>query len=413
MNGPIDQRTPLDFLRLIRNHPDLQYMYLNSPGGSVSSALIIADYVFEMKINTFIRSEEVCYSACAYIFFAGNFRNASAGKLGVHQVSSNGYSDESNLQIALADILSALNKYNVNMKVLEYMLATKPDDIYVFNEYELETLSLNISKEQKDKGAPKDNNAPDILLSYSAARISNKIVEITEKDFGKSLKVNGEILHENYLISLEEIITIDDRKVLLGSSHEGGNMCESQYFLLYVSREGSVKFDGPLDSCVRFEYTIDKSEIIFKEPEAPGKIGTTWIWKPDAGLTSKDDVHYKPDSNNGWDALQRNGIDHPATLFSYPEIESEISELLGESYNTYRDILTVGNGTLEDGYYFGQACMAHNCDVTGAIIIADFSKRTVFLAWKPEKEKIAVRPPVSDWPSVYRKRLASWAKQWN
>lgn len=66
--GPIDLRSALTFRRAIDNHPSIKSLLLNSVGGSVYTALLIADDVHRAKLATFIPADSRCYSACVYIF---------------------------------------------------------------------------------------------------------------------------------------------------------------------------------------------------------------------------------------------------------------------------------------------------------------------------------------------------------
>ena len=143
LDGQIDLRSALNFRRAFDAHPEIERLYLDSVGGSVQIALLIADDVQRAGISTFIESNAECYSACAFIFFAGKIRQVD-GRLGVHQVSAASERvDSQNLQINLSDIVEALNKYGVDPEVLEYMLRTPADEIYIFTGQEIARLNLN------------------------------------------------------------------------------------------------------------------------------------------------------------------------------------------------------------------------------------------------------------------------------
>lgn len=49
LNGDIDLRTPLAFKRAIQKYPDTRIVALASNGGSVQSALLIAEDVYEKR----------------------------------------------------------------------------------------------------------------------------------------------------------------------------------------------------------------------------------------------------------------------------------------------------------------------------------------------------------------------------
>src|SRR5687767_2758035 len=76
LNGEIGETAVLDFRRALAAFPDVNTLVLNSPGGVVVNALLIADMAHERGFSTYIPPKAGCYSACAYIFFAGLQRQA-------------------------------------------------------------------------------------------------------------------------------------------------------------------------------------------------------------------------------------------------------------------------------------------------------------------------------------------------
>ena len=131
--GEIDFRTPLSFERILENIPNPRVLVLDSPGGSVHSALAVASRVRSMGLKTIVREDDGCYSACSMIFFAGRTRVAY-GELGVHQISySSGDDDLVSGQFALADIFEVLTEFDVPTEVMAIMLRTPPEKMYVFS----------------------------------------------------------------------------------------------------------------------------------------------------------------------------------------------------------------------------------------------------------------------------------------
>ena len=73
--------------RALRTH-DVDTIILASDGGSVAEGLRMAGIIFDKKLATYVPNfpgVEGCYSACAFMFFAGQDKQ-SDGRLGVHQV---------------------------------------------------------------------------------------------------------------------------------------------------------------------------------------------------------------------------------------------------------------------------------------------------------------------------------------
>jgi len=145
LNAEIDSVTPRDLDRAIAARPGVRILVLNSPGGAVDSALVVAQEVKRRGLRTYVPKRMGCYSACAYIFFAGADRQVD-GELGVHQISTE-VNDLVLAQTTLGDVLDALYEFGVRQQVVSYMLRTPPEGMYVFSARELQELGIN-------RGAP-------------------------------------------------------------------------------------------------------------------------------------------------------------------------------------------------------------------------------------------------------------------
>jgi hypothetical protein len=141
LNAEIAPTTPGDLDRALDARPNARTLVLNSPGGAVDSALVIAQEVRRRGLKTYVPDGMGCYSACAYIFFAGENRIAD-GELGVHQISQD-VADIVLTQVTIGDILDALDEFGVQHQVISYMLRTPPEDMYVFSHLELSELGIN------------------------------------------------------------------------------------------------------------------------------------------------------------------------------------------------------------------------------------------------------------------------------
>ncbi len=130
----------LDFRRVLRLRPEATDLVLASPGGSVNEALLIAHQVADLKLATSVPTGTGCYSACAYIFFAGESRVA-VGELGVHQVYGDGV-DASGAQTVLSDVLDALAEFDVPQDVISAMLRTLPGEMHVLTASELALVNI-------------------------------------------------------------------------------------------------------------------------------------------------------------------------------------------------------------------------------------------------------------------------------
>lgn len=138
--GEIDTELLISFGVEMKRHPGITKVTLRSPGGKVYPALMIADLVHKGGLSTEVPSAEICASACALIFMAGNARKVS-GYLGVHQVY--GVNDPSVTQTTISDLYATLANYNVHPRFIELMLRTPPSEMYWFSEDELSDYGIN------------------------------------------------------------------------------------------------------------------------------------------------------------------------------------------------------------------------------------------------------------------------------
>ncbi|HHY51491.1 MAG TPA: hypothetical protein GYA10_17290 [Alphaproteobacteria bacterium] len=142
MNGEVTHTLAADFQRALAARPDAKVLVLNSPGGYVDNALQVARVVHEQGMTTVVAKGMGCYSACAYIFFAGPKRYVE-GELGVHQISAE-VADLVLAQTTLGDVLDALDQFGVQQPIISVMLKTPPEDMYVFTESEVAELGINV-----------------------------------------------------------------------------------------------------------------------------------------------------------------------------------------------------------------------------------------------------------------------------
>jgi hypothetical protein len=141
LNDEIGNSTARDFEKALAARPDATVLILNSPGGYVDTALVIANEVRQRGMITIVPRGSGCYSACAYIYFAG-IRRQVDGELGVHQI----YTEVADLvyaQTTLSDILDALDAYGVQQAIISHMLRTPPEDMYVFTKTEIINWDIN------------------------------------------------------------------------------------------------------------------------------------------------------------------------------------------------------------------------------------------------------------------------------
>lgn len=118
---------------------------LDSTGGSLHDALLIGRVLRHAGIETQVRDNDICFSACPYLFAGGATRVAQRqARLGVHQTSDADAEDQKSpaiiaeqLQASEARVIGYLDEMGVGLGLLRPALATPPDRIHVLSAQEL------------------------------------------------------------------------------------------------------------------------------------------------------------------------------------------------------------------------------------------------------------------------------------
>lgn len=142
LNAEIDEGTPRAFRQALEARPEARIVALNSPGGSVDAAITVAWEIHKRGLATYVPAGMGCYSACAYMFFAGTERQVS-GELGVHQISSE-IADLVLAQTTLGDVIDALQSFGAHPQVISHMLRTPPSDMYIFSAEQLTEYNIQL-----------------------------------------------------------------------------------------------------------------------------------------------------------------------------------------------------------------------------------------------------------------------------
>lgn len=155
-------RTPLSFERVLTQVENPRFLFLNSPGGNVSSALAIASRVNSLGLVTVVPEGAKCFSACSLIFFSGAQRIA-IGDLGVHQIrAAEGEGNLSSGQFAIADIIEVLDGFDVPAEVLTIMFRTPAEEMYVFSPEENRRFGFLEDEPRRSTTAPDKMPNPSI-----------------------------------------------------------------------------------------------------------------------------------------------------------------------------------------------------------------------------------------------------------
>ena len=143
LDGYIRFESADDFRAALEAFPDVKVLDLHSQGGNVGGGLRIAEEVFARRIDTYVGDQNWCYSACSYVFFAGEERVA-AGEIGVHQIVPNAETvTQIEFERATQGLVRALKTYLVPQQVIDDMLATPNGEMRVYSRWASEALGIN------------------------------------------------------------------------------------------------------------------------------------------------------------------------------------------------------------------------------------------------------------------------------
>ncbi|MGD1881258.1 MAG: hypothetical protein ACFB11_02890 [Paracoccaceae bacterium] len=141
--GQGDAERIMDLLNLAEPAPET--LILQSPGGSVTDALVLGRHIRDQGLRTKMLRGEFCFSACPYVLAGGAVRDIEAGaSVGVHQhyfgqstILPATFAVE-DIQRGQAEVMVYLDDMGIDALVMQHALSTPPDEIYVLLPEELE-----------------------------------------------------------------------------------------------------------------------------------------------------------------------------------------------------------------------------------------------------------------------------------
>jgi hypothetical protein len=134
--GTIGQGSVNAVQKIIDTVPTATTLILDSDGGRLAEAEELALRVRQQHLDTYV--EEVCLSACTYVFLAGEHRELSdTAELGFHQPSSTGITTDGRKQMA-QQMTEYYRSAGVREWFIDQVLATAPEDMWYPTRRELE-----------------------------------------------------------------------------------------------------------------------------------------------------------------------------------------------------------------------------------------------------------------------------------
>lgn len=207
-------------------------------------------------------------------------------------------------------------------------------------------------------------------------------VTIVEGGTGSAaLVVDGEILHENGVIFLDEAVQeIGGVAVLTGVAGAGGNACGATSFVLALPEGGKAGLFGPLDGCREFALQVQPEALVFATEPLPSQSGEVWVWTLASGLSEASPEEFAGD--RGWDAFAGLARQHPVEAMKLTPVLAALKAGLGPDYPDFAErISDLGSGDLTAAGYLGQACLKYSCDEDWAVLYLDPVHQDVFAAW--------------------------------
>ena len=158
----IEKNDSFELRKALRNH-DIDTLVLSSRGGSVWEGLSMAGIIHDKGLTTYVPKLGLdgrgdCASACSFMFFAGNTREAE-GEVGVHQFYSGSASESAEIgeteeiaQFTVSEIIGFLNEFETPPFVFERMF--QQSEMYYFDNREMKQIARTVtplSQEQRSE----------------------------------------------------------------------------------------------------------------------------------------------------------------------------------------------------------------------------------------------------------------------
>jgi len=226
------------------------------------------------------------------------------------------------------------------------------------------------------------------------------------------LTVDKKELLKDHNIDIKEIGLLANAGFAIGANGSGGNACDEQLFVLSFVQGAPTRIDGPY-TCRPVKYKVERDRIVVEEPPSPDADGSRWTWTAN-GFGPPETLKLAVTSGKGWNALRSRSIQHPCDLLRHEEFVTQFTKLLGQSRYSSVPNIFCGPGSVQykGDVLVGEACQAHECDETSALVAIDLASQKVTVALKDRDNPPFVSPQDADWPAVARNDLREWRAKW-
>ncbi|MBY2943107.1 hypothetical protein HF264_25980 [Rhizobium leguminosarum] len=257
-----------------------------------------------------------------------------------------------------------------------------------------------------------------VVIANAAAavdiqKIAGHEIAVEGTAFDNELKVDGRSIHKDAIIGFKEIAIVDGTPALIGYSANGGNACDSSPFVLSFPPGGEPKMDGPIDTCFSVEHQVEGDRILFSTNPGPGHDSERWSWTPKDGIAELAAEPFKANTAADWSNLRERKLKRPSEAFANAGVVASIKNLLGPDFAWYQELMNgVAGGEFKGDDYVGTSCRPHMCSDEAGLLFLASRQKAVYAAWRPDGQKIVVRPPIKQWPEKAKLELRAWARKW-
>lgn len=145
--GKIEESDPFRLTQVLnaakaKNFP-VWGLFLKSDGGNVEAGLQLASIIRQNRLSTHVGANDVCASACFYLFAAGIHRWASTNaRVGVHSASENGLETDKAKAATIHFSRELAETLDVPDAILGKIIRTPPQRIYYLTPQDLATMGV-------------------------------------------------------------------------------------------------------------------------------------------------------------------------------------------------------------------------------------------------------------------------------
>ena len=251
--------------------------------------------------------------------------------------------------------------------------------------------------------------SPVLAAPFEQEIFNHKMKIVSTNAENDKLIVDGRIIYSERFIRIVKIGSLNSYGYAVSDSTNGGNICDSQNFVVVFKPDGAVRLDGPTENCNSIAYSTTATGLLFETVATAEGKGERRTWTPETGFSSPVEIAFQAE-NKGWGQVLDGTLNHPLDVYENRTITEAINARAGKDADQFRQLVDgTGSVRIAGKTLFGTTCISHQRRSGGAFFAADTDHKKVYIAWKPLDQLIKVSPVIKDWPKEYRVQLKAWA----